>query len=111
MFAHVSLHEFPIHVLHIRMVGRPQILFDGDTGGCRHAVKCTPSEWKDAYTAGIFTEFMEQRAPGHTVLGDVIYRKGLLDLQADIDAALERLDWNGDPRAWDKQQELQAMRI
>jgi formate C-acetyltransferase len=68
-------------------------------------------EWKDAYTAGIFTEFMEQRAPGHTVLGDVIYRKGLLDLQADIDAALERLDWNGDSRAWDKQQELQAMRI
>ena len=33
--------------------------------------------WKDAYEAGIFTEFMEQRAPGHTVLGDVIYRKGL----------------------------------
>jgi formate C-acetyltransferase len=68
-------------------------------------------EWKDAYTAGIFTEFMEQRAPGHTVLGDVIYRKGLLELQADIDAALGRLDWNGDPRAWDKQQELKAMRI
>ena len=22
-------------------------------------------EWKDAYEAGIFTEFMEQRAPGH----------------------------------------------
>ncbi len=35
--------------------------------------------WKDAYEAGVFTEFMEQRAPGHTVLGDVIYRKGLLD--------------------------------
>ena len=58
-------------------------------------------EWKDAYTAGIFTEFMEQRAPGHTVLGDVIYRKGLLDLQADIDAALARLDFYGDPRAWE----------
>src|ERR1039458_7616281 len=68
-------------------------------------------EWKDAYTAGIFTEFMEQRAPGHTVLGDVIYRKGLLELQADIDAALGRLDWNGDPRAWDRQQELKAMRL
>ncbi len=68
-------------------------------------------EWKDAYTAGIFTEFMEQRAPGHTVLGDVIYRKGLLELQADIDAALGRLDFYGDPRAWDKQQELKAMRI
>ncbi|MGD0773544.1 MAG: trans-4-hydroxy-L-proline dehydratase [Candidatus Solibacter sp.] len=68
-------------------------------------------EWKDAYTAGIFTEFMEQRAPGHTVLGDVIYRKGLLELQADIDAALARLDFHGDARAWDKQQELKAMRI
>src|ERR1017187_10063165 len=68
-------------------------------------------EWKDAYTAGIFTEFMEQRAPGHTVLGDVIYRKGLLELQADLDAALGRLDWNGDARASDKQQELKAMRL
>jgi trans-4-hydroxy-L-proline dehydratase len=69
------------------------------------------AEWKDAYAAGIFTEFMEQRAPGHTVLGDVIYRKGLLDLQTEIDAALARLDFFGDPRAWDKQQELKAMRI
>jgi formate C-acetyltransferase len=68
-------------------------------------------EWKDAYAAGIFTEFMEQRAPGHTVLGDVIYRKGMLQLQAETDAALARLDWNADPRAWDKQQELEAMRI
>ena len=44
-------------------------------------------EWKAAYEAGIFTEFMEQRAPGHTVLDDKIYRKGLLDFQEDIDAA------------------------
>jgi pyruvate-formate lyase len=34
-------------------------------------------EWKAAYEAGIFTEFMEQRAPGHTVLDDKIYRKGM----------------------------------
>jgi formate C-acetyltransferase len=32
-------------------------------------------EWKDAYEAGVFTEFMEQRAPGHTVLDDKIYTK------------------------------------
>jgi formate C-acetyltransferase len=25
-------------------------------------------EWRDAYEGGVFTEFMEQRAPGHTVL-------------------------------------------
>lgn len=49
-------------------------------------------EWKDAYDAGIFTEFMEQRAPGHTVLDDKIYRKGMLDFQGDIRAALALLD-------------------
>ena len=36
-------------------------------------------DWKAAYEAGIFTEFMEQRAPGHTVLDDKIYHKGMLD--------------------------------
>ena len=35
--------------------------------------------WLDAYEAGVFTEFMEQRAPGHTVLDDKIYRLGMLD--------------------------------
>jgi formate C-acetyltransferase len=67
--------------------------------------------WKDAYEAGIYTEFMEQRAPGHTVLGDVIYRKGLLDLRADIEASLACLDFFNDPEAYDKQQELKAMSI
>ena len=68
-------------------------------------------EWKDAYEAGIYTEFMEQRAPGHTVLGDVIYRKGLLDLQAEIVAALEQLDFFNDPEAYCKQEELKAMAV
>jgi trans-4-hydroxy-L-proline dehydratase len=70
----------------------------------------TPA-WKDAYAAGIFTEFMEQRSPGHTVLGDVIYRKGLLDLQADVETALSALDFFADPTAYDRQQELLAMSI
>ncbi len=68
-------------------------------------------EWKAAYEAGIFTEFMEQRAPGHTVLGDVIYRKGLLDLKADIEQALSRLDYFSDPEACAKRDELRAMAI
>ena len=46
-------------------------------------------EWKAAYGAGVFTEFMEQRAPGHTVLDDKIYRRGLLDVTADIRARLD----------------------
>ena len=33
-------------------------------------------EWLACYRAGIFTEFMEQRGPGHTVGGDVFYKKG-----------------------------------
>src|SRR5271157_6006782 len=68
-------------------------------------------EWKAAYEAGIFTEFMEQRAPGHTVLGDVIYRRGLLDLKADIGQALSRLDYFNDPEACAKRDELRAMAI
>ena len=67
--------------------------------------------WKDAYEAGIFTEFMEQRAPGHTVLGDVIYHRGLLDLKAEIEASLSHLDFLNDPEAYEKQQELKAMSI
>jgi len=68
-------------------------------------------EWKNAYEAGIFTEFMEQRAPGHTVLSDVIYRKGLLDLKADIASALSQLDFFNDPEASAKRDELRAMAI
>ncbi len=68
-------------------------------------------EWTAAYEAGIFTEFMEQRAPGHTVLDDKIYRKGMLDFQAEIDKRLSTLDFLNDPEAYDKQEELKAMRI
>jgi len=68
-------------------------------------------EWKDAYAAGIFTEFMEQRAPGHTVLDDKIYRKGLRDFQRDIAAALEKLDFLNDPQALNKREALKSFDI
>ena len=68
-------------------------------------------EWKDAYDAGIFTEFMEQRAPGHTVLDDKIYHSGMLDFQKRIDESLAALDFINDPDAYDRQEELKAMRI
>ena len=68
-------------------------------------------EWKDAYHAGIFTEFMEQRAPGHTVLDDKIYKKGMLDFQAEIRDSLNKLDYLHDPQAYQKQEELSAMDI
>jgi pyruvate-formate lyase len=68
-------------------------------------------EWKSAYGAGVFTEFMEQRAPGHTVLDDKIYRKGLLDLIAEIQDSLDGLDFLTDAGAYAKQEELKAMEI
>ncbi|HWQ43478.1 MAG TPA: trans-4-hydroxy-L-proline dehydratase [Desulfosporosinus sp.] len=68
-------------------------------------------EWKTAYDAGIFTEFMEQRAPGHTVLDDKIYRLGCLDFIVEIDAHLAKLDYFKDVDAYYKQEELKAMRI
>ncbi len=68
-------------------------------------------EWKAAYEAGVFTEFMEQRSPGHTVLDDKIYHKGMLDFKQDISQALEKLDFLNDPEAYDKQEELKAMAI
>jgi formate C-acetyltransferase len=67
--------------------------------------------WKNAYEAGVYTEFMEQRSPGHTVLGDVIYRRGLLDLKGDVEASLAKLDFLNDPEAYDKQQEFHGMAI
>jgi len=68
-------------------------------------------EWKAAYETGVYTEFMEQRAPGHTVLDDKIYRKGFLDFKADIERSLQGLDYHADPEAYDKQKELEAMSI
>ncbi len=68
-------------------------------------------DWLAAYEAGVFTEFMEQRAPGHTVLDDKIYHRGIEDFRADIRKSMEALDWNSDPEAFDKYEELRAMDI
>jgi len=68
-------------------------------------------EWKAAYHAGIFTEFLEQRAPGHTVLDNKIYNKGLNDFREDIVRRMKSLDFFHDPEAYEKMEELRAMKI
>ena len=70
-----------------------------------------PPEWKDAYEAGVFTEFQEQRSPGHTVLGDRIYSEGIRDMSRRIQSAIESLDFCNDPQALSKKEELTAMDI
>jgi formate C-acetyltransferase len=68
-------------------------------------------EWKDAYEAGIFTEFMEQRAPGHTTLDGKFYTKGLEGFKRDIQNRIARLDFVADPEAHGKREQLAAMHI
>jgi len=70
-----------------------------------------PDEWRAAYEAGLFTEFMEQRAPGHTALDGQIYRKGMLDFKKQIAGEIAALDFLNDPEATDKAEELKAMDV
>ncbi|SHE37086.1 trans-4-hydroxy-L-proline dehydratase [Desulforamulus putei] len=68
-------------------------------------------QWKDCYESGIFTEFMEQRAPGHTVADGKIYEKGFLDFKHDIQQAIDALDFLNDEEAYEKKVQLEAMKI
>ena len=67
--------------------------------------------WIDAYEAGVFTEFQEQRAPGHTVLGKKMFNKGFVDLKVEIQNSIASLDFINDKNAYSKQEELRAMEI
>ena len=68
-------------------------------------------EWRAAYEAGVFTEFMEQRAPGHAVLDDKIYTRGMLDLQREILTSIDRLDYRRMEDAFARREQLRAMDI
>ncbi|MBK9390926.1 MAG: glycyl radical protein [Bacteroidetes bacterium] len=68
-------------------------------------------DWLNAYESGVFTEFQEQRAPGHTVLGYKMYKTGFHDLKNEIKSAMESLDYFNDPLAVEKHEELKAMEI
>ncbi len=70
-----------------------------------------PDEWRAAYEAGLFTEFMEQRAPGHTCLDGKVYKKGMLDFKREINEEIANLDYFNDPEATDKEEQLKAMAV
>lgn len=66
--------------------------------------------WLDSYNAGIFTEFQEQRAPGHTVLGYKMFSTGFLALKKEISETFSKYEnGNGEPGA--RLEELKAMEI
>lgn len=68
-------------------------------------------EWLDCYESGIFTEFMEQRGPGHTVADGKMYGKGFMDFKADIEQHVEVLNFLEDSEAYEKKSQLEAMKI
>lgn len=70
-----------------------------------------PKEWEEAYTAGVFTEFQEQRAPGHTAAGKKVFQKGLLDLKNDIAESLKKYQTLGTNESTAKINELEGMNI
>jgi formate C-acetyltransferase len=69
-----------------------------------------PQEWVEAYEAGIWTEFMEQRAPGHTAGGERIFKTGLLDIKEEIKEKMQEQK-SIDSEYYDKMEELKAMDI
>ena len=73
--------------------------------------KSMTEEWITCYEAGIFTEFMEQRAPGHTAGDGKIYNNGFLDFKKQIQQSLNELDYKNDLKAFEKKSELEAMEI
>jgi len=68
-------------------------------------------EWINAYYAGVFTEFQEQRAPGHTASGYKMFRTGFLRLKEEIKESISALDYFNDQEALEKSEELKAMDI
>ncbi|MCK5826896.1 formate C-acetyltransferase/glycerol dehydratase family glycyl radical enzyme, partial [Candidatus Bipolaricaulota bacterium] len=71
-----------------------------------HVFEAMSPSWHDAFDAGVFTEFMEQRAPGHAVLDDKIYHLGISDFQARIAASRQRISAS---QAIDKQAQLDEL--
>ncbi|HPW78744.1 MAG: Benzylsuccinate synthase alpha subunit [Bacteroidetes bacterium ADurb.Bin037] len=70
-----------------------------------------PDDWRTLYSSGLFTEFAEQRAPGHTALDGKIYRCGMNGFRDRIARAIERNASSKDPLALQKNEMLQAMYI
>ncbi len=69
-----------------------------------------PEEWINAYEAGVWTEFMEQRAPGHTAGGERIFQMGIEDIKREIRKRMEELEPHQEDY-YEKMEELKAMEI
>jgi pyruvate formate-lyase/glycerol dehydratase family glycyl radical enzyme len=96
----------------VKIVYKEEIIpyWEGKSNRDRIMNLMTP-EWLNAYKAGVFTEFQEQRAPGHTVLGYKMFKTGFLHLKEEIRQSISGLDYFNDREAFEKAEELKAMDI
>jgi len=93
-------------------IQRETIIPHWEKRSMRHSIlNNVTDEWNSCYEAGIFTEFMEQRGPGHTVADGKIYTKGFLDFKNDIQKAIDSLDFYNDDKALDRRDQLEGMSI
>lgn len=67
--------------------------------------------WKEAYSAGVFTEFQEQRAPGHTVAGKNVFQRGMSDLILEIESHPGYKSLITGEKSSPEREELVAMKI
>ncbi len=73
--------------------------------------KLLPEEWHNLFGGGLYTEFLMQRGPGHTVADGKIYKKGYRDFIKDIETEISQLDFNHDLEALNKKEELEGMKL
>ena len=73
--------------------------------------KFLPEEWHLLFNAGLFTEFLQQRGPGHTVADGKIYQTGYLDFYNRIQNEIDNLDYNNDLEALNKKEEYEGMKL
>ena len=59
----------------------------------------------------MFTEFMEQRGPGHTCGGEQVFTTGYMDYKEKIKKTMDSLDFMNDPEALDKFAETESYGI
>lgn len=73
--------------------------------------KLLPETWHNLFQAGLYTEFLMQRGPGHTVADGKVYMKGYADFKEEIQRQIDSLDYNNDLVAMDKKEELEGMKL
>ena len=74
-------------------------------------MRMLPEAWHLLFDGGMYTEFMAQRGPGHTVADGKIYHAGYQDFIDRIDAELAAIDYNDDMEAEHHEAELRGMRL